>query len=103
LGGVSLAQSRGFEPRWPSIEDEVEPSLRQRAHPSSPSPDSSTISPDVRAPGLLFARDPLRVRKSGDGLKRQPFHGRYAEDPRELNEQIVGLGRAVIDYHTSVI
>jgi hypothetical protein len=25
---IAHAQSRGFEPRWPSIEDEVEPSLR---------------------------------------------------------------------------
>jgi hypothetical protein len=33
---IAHAQSRGFEPRWPSIEDEVEPSLRDRAHPSSP-------------------------------------------------------------------
>jgi hypothetical protein len=30
---IARAQSRGFEPRWPSIEDEVEPSLRARAHP----------------------------------------------------------------------
>jgi hypothetical protein len=25
---IARAQSRGFEPRWPSIEDEVEPSPR---------------------------------------------------------------------------
>jgi hypothetical protein len=41
---IARAQSRGFEPRWPSIEDEVEPSPCDRAHPSSPSPDSAPLS-----------------------------------------------------------
>jgi hypothetical protein len=44
----SRAQSRGFEPRWPSIEDEVEPSPpRDRAHPSSPAPDGAPPDPII--------------------------------------------------------
>jgi hypothetical protein len=50
---IARAQSRGFEPGWPSI-DEVEPSLRDRGGPRRHRLTAQPSAPTFAAQGFLF-------------------------------------------------